>query len=603
MIGWINNWFEAYIVEKYGEQKFVEILKLSGVPYPWVSSCPVGDEVTYSLLCAMSQVLEMKVEDGLEAFGVTFINYIGQQGYTKLTNVLGSNLIEFLDHLNHLHVHLAMEQQFKPPSFRCAQVTPKSVNLHYYSSRPGLWPIAIGMLKGLAKSYFDMVIDVEIIQSRRGDSDHEVFRLTYPYQQSIKDHLDAEAAKAAAAAKFNPGCSLGLSAPQFPDLYPFHILMDQNFVVKQCGHIMARLIPGLLPGCQMSKLFVVRMPQISGFKWSEVEREAFGPFLLQAPSARLEFKGAMVITTMKGELQTDLNPLPENDKVALFLGSPRCLSLADMQDKKLFISDIPLHDMITDFILMADERQAGVSLKDQEEMLVHQLKAKKRRTDALVARMSNLLSCLPEDSRENSPSQPLLDPMAQAATPGKGAPAKSKLSNSTVENLKMALGNNTTKSRLETNEQICLSKLIGQGATSKVYLGLWLGSEVAIKTIIIPIRSQRGESQANMAMVEAAISSSLLHPNVVQTYTFTMASTKDNSGDKTGHRHEADDRSSNRQSMVKHEHLSRLHPRSTNNLDGLDRASKTELLRNPVLLCSSGQEQSNLTKHVALFQK
>ena len=35
-----------------------------------------------------------------------------------------------------------------------SQITPDSLLLHYYSSRPGLWPIVVGVLKGLAKEYF-----------------------------------------------------------------------------------------------------------------------------------------------------------------------------------------------------------------------------------------------------------------------------------------------------------------------------------------------------------------------------------------------------------------------------------------------------------------
>lgn len=111
--------------------------------------------------------------------------------------------------------------------------------LHYYSSRPGLWPIVVGVLKGgcwlvgagwlalgrsgvlvpqapastqlpcasppglaprsstspprgappppqsppgMSKEYFGFELGVELVESRDGGADHEVFRLTYPYQ-------------------------------------------------------------------------------------------------------------------------------------------------------------------------------------------------------------------------------------------------------------------------------------------------------------------------------------------------------------------------------------------------------------------------------------
>lgn len=55
------------------------------------------------------------------------------------------------------------------------QVTPESLLLHYYSSRPGLWPIVAGVLKGISKDYFKLDLQVELLQSReKGDCDHEV---------------------------------------------------------------------------------------------------------------------------------------------------------------------------------------------------------------------------------------------------------------------------------------------------------------------------------------------------------------------------------------------------------------------------------------------
>jgi hypothetical protein len=55
------------------------------------------------------------------------------------------------------------------------QVTPESLRLHYYSSRPGLWPVVVGVLKGIAREYFQLDLQVELAHSRdKGDCDHEV---------------------------------------------------------------------------------------------------------------------------------------------------------------------------------------------------------------------------------------------------------------------------------------------------------------------------------------------------------------------------------------------------------------------------------------------
>jgi hypothetical protein len=45
------------------------------------------------------------------------------QGYTKLLSVLGSNIAEFLQNLNNLHLHLSYcWPDMIPPAFRCEQV-------------------------------------------------------------------------------------------------------------------------------------------------------------------------------------------------------------------------------------------------------------------------------------------------------------------------------------------------------------------------------------------------------------------------------------------------------------------------------------------------
>jgi hypothetical protein len=40
------------------------------------------------------------------------------------------------------------------------QVTSESLLLHYFSNRPGLWPIVVGVLKGMSNDYFKLDLQV-----------------------------------------------------------------------------------------------------------------------------------------------------------------------------------------------------------------------------------------------------------------------------------------------------------------------------------------------------------------------------------------------------------------------------------------------------------
>lgn len=65
---------------------------------------------------------------------------------------------------------------------------------------------------------------------------------------------------------------------------------------------------------------------------------------------------------------------PQQKDVLLFLGSPRCANLDELQRCQLFLSDFPLHDMGRDFVLLAEQRQAEADLKEKFEKLTIELK-------------------------------------------------------------------------------------------------------------------------------------------------------------------------------------------------------------------------------------
>lgn len=65
--------------------------------------------------------------------------------------------------------------------------------------------------------------------------------------------------------------------------------------------------------------------------------------------------------------------MPEAD-VLLFLASPRLSSLEEMEQRGLFLSDFSLHDMGSDYVLLAEQRQAEAGLKERYEKLSVELK-------------------------------------------------------------------------------------------------------------------------------------------------------------------------------------------------------------------------------------
>lgn len=72
---------------------------------------------------------------------------------------------------------------------------------------------------------------------------------------------------------------------------------------------------------------------------------------------------------------------------------------------------------------------------------------------------------------------------------------------------------------ISEDEKLVLGKPIGRGAFGMVFRGLWRNLDVAVKTMLF---SQNDGSRQENAIVEAALASSVVHPNVVSVYHYDM---------------------------------------------------------------------------------
>ncbi|GIL81676.1 hypothetical protein Vretimale_1265 [Volvox reticuliferus] len=73
-------------------------------------------------------------------------------------------------------------------------------------------------------------------------------------------------------------------------------------------------------------------------------------------------------------------------------------------------------------------------------------------------------------------------------------------------------------------------QLLGQGSFGKVYKGMWHGTLVALKAQVLPPSLSGDARRRHMAVMEAAISSAINHPAIVQTYCYSFRPIKDTVG-------------------------------------------------------------------------
>lgn len=101
-------------------------------------------------------------------FGKTFFEFCQDSGYDKILQVLGATPRDFLQNLDALHDHLGtLYPGMRAPSFRCTETDGQLV-LHYYSERPGLEHIVIGIVKAVASKLHGVDVEIKIIR-RKGD--------------------------------------------------------------------------------------------------------------------------------------------------------------------------------------------------------------------------------------------------------------------------------------------------------------------------------------------------------------------------------------------------------------------------------------------------
>jgi hypothetical protein len=181
MYGMVNKAVEEMVCSHYGEDTWAQVKQVAGVDVDvFISTDAYADELTYRLVAAAAEVLNLPAEQVLEAFGVHWVLHTAREGYGDLLTAGGTSLAEFLGNLPGFHARVALiYPNLKPPAFQISDVTATSLHLHYYSHRAGLQPFVIGLVQGLA-AMFATEAQTTTLQTRELGADHDEFLVRWP---------------------------------------------------------------------------------------------------------------------------------------------------------------------------------------------------------------------------------------------------------------------------------------------------------------------------------------------------------------------------------------------------------------------------------------
>lgn len=180
MYGIINKSIEELVKSNFGQDKWQLVVKRSQIDIDYfISNEPYDDAITYKLAIAISEEMQISLEDVLFAFGEWWIMKTTNEKYSGLMRSGGDNLRDFLVHLPSFHNHIMLlYPKLTPPEFKVSDLSENSIHIHYYSKREGLEYFVKGLLSGLGKLYETSVI-IETLESRTTGSNHEIFKVIW----------------------------------------------------------------------------------------------------------------------------------------------------------------------------------------------------------------------------------------------------------------------------------------------------------------------------------------------------------------------------------------------------------------------------------------
>lgn len=389
MYGKIHVCLKNLVLTKFDEETWNKILKESEfdetTDFLMFKSYP--DERTMKLITSVCNVSGLPIETVLEVFGQCWLTFCMDNGYEEMLRTLGADFTSFVQNLDALHAHLSRTYtKLLYPSFRCETNNDGTLTLHYYSKRVGLYYIVLGIIPSLARVLYDQKAQITLDQVIKQDKDngildeHAIFtvKLTKMDGEAIQISNEIPCIKPSV-----PKQTL-IHSKQFCSIFPYHIVFDPEFNIKQCGSMIQLLLKTRIEkGIKVTSLFELTHPRVQ-LSLENIKSFINSAFMLSSIQKR---NGHRLI--LKGQMRwmEDINHM-------IFISSPCISSLEELKAMNIYISDIPLYDVTRELILLNQQRMAEMEIAKRLDettaaltTMSKALEIEKKKTDDLLHEM------------------------------------------------------------------------------------------------------------------------------------------------------------------------------------------------------------------------
>uniref|UniRef100_A0A1I8GHI0 guanylate cyclase n=1 Tax=Macrostomum lignano TaxID=282301 RepID=A0A1I8GHI0_9PLAT len=329
----------------------------------------------------------MSKDELYEMFGRYFFKYFKRHGYDKMIYTLGQDLKKFIRNLDSLHDYLQIDNKgMVPPSFSVIDMGDVA-NFQALGRSPD--PDPSGMLSTVAKEIFGTEIQLKVLNietdfpAESRYRTHAKLLITFSSTGSLAVSLEDY---------FQPWCPAHshITVRSFIRHFPYHIVFDEQLLVRQSGVGIQTVCHALRSPSEPVRLTDVCdlvNPPVA-FTASFIRRFLNSAFTLllrrgpeeTSPETSLLLKGQMIHM--------------DDTQLFLFFCSPRVLTLCEMMEKRLCMSDLPLYDVTRELLQVNQQRLAEIGISRQLDEMTYQmrrmtaeLEVEKQKTYTLLSQM------------------------------------------------------------------------------------------------------------------------------------------------------------------------------------------------------------------------
>ncbi|XP_071178793.1 guanylate cyclase soluble subunit beta-2-like [Mytilus edulis] len=399
MYGKIHKCVKELVLSKFGQDAWNKVMIEANFDETkdFLMFKSYDDEKTFQLITAACKVSGLPLETVLEVFGQTWLKFCMDNGYEEMLRTLGGDFTSFVQNLDALHAHLSRTYtKLNYPSFRCETNNDGTLTLHYYSKRSGLYYIVLGVIPQIASVLYNQKATITVDSREEQDiengilDDHVIFTVKLSKNDgnttvnNKEDSSTIENNKELVCIRPTFPKQTIIQAKHFCNIFPYHLIFDENFVIKQCGSMIQILLKTKMErGSSLTSLFDLTYPRVD-FTLTNLMAFINSAFLMTSVKKR---NGHSLV--LKGQMRW----MPDISHM-IFISSPCISSLQELKAMDLYISDIPLYDVTRELILLNQQRMAEMEIaKKLDETtadltkMSKALEIEKNKTDELLHEM------------------------------------------------------------------------------------------------------------------------------------------------------------------------------------------------------------------------